>query len=218
MTEINCWNQIGVAGDKSCEKLAALVHCRNCEVYAGAAQRSLQRPVDDAYRSGWAAQLRQPVARADTSDTSALAFRIGREWLALPTAMLSQVAPQAPTHRLPHRAGIGLAGIVNVGGKLMPAISLAALLGVDERDAPARTGRHTFARLLVVLWEDQAYALPVADLYGIVRYAAKDLTPPAATINRGLDRYLVGVTRRDDMYIGVLDAALIGNQMTRLLR
>lgn len=218
MNANDCWNQIGVAGDKSCDKLAPVVHCRNCDVYAGAAQRNLQRPVGDAYRAEWAALLRQPNAGRDTSDTAALAFRIGREWLALPTAMVSEVAPQAPAHRLPHRGGNALAGIVNVGGKLMPAISLAALLGIDERDAPARTGRHTFARLLVVDWEDQAFALPVADLYGIVRYASKGLTPPAATINRGLERYLLGVTSRDDMHIGVLDASLIGHQMTRLLR
>lgn len=218
MNETSCWNEIGVAGDKSCGKLAPVVHCRNCNVYAGAAQRNLQRPVGEAYRAEWAALLRQPVAAGDTSDMSALAFRIGREWLALPTAMVSQVAPQAPPHRLPHRGGNGLAGIVNVGGKLVPAISLAALLGIDERDAPARTGRHTFARLLVVDWENQSFALPVADLYGIVRYASAGLTPPAATINRGLERFLLGVASREDMHIGVLDASLIGHQMTRLLR
>lgn len=218
MNETNCWNVIGVAGDKSCEKLAPIVHCRNCDVYAGAAQRSLQRPVDENYRAEWAAQLRQPVAAADSSDTSALAFRIGREWLALPTAMVSQVAPQAPAHRLPHRGANGLAGIVNVGGKLMPAISLAALLGIDERDAPAKAGRHTFARLMVVDWEGQSFALPVADLDGIVRFASGSLTPPAATINRGLERFLLGVAGREDMHIGVLDASLIGHHMTRLLR
>jgi chemotaxis-related protein WspD len=218
MSDIGCWNEIGVAGDKSCDKLAPLVHCRNCDVYADAALRNLQRPAGDAYRAEWAAVLRQPLAQADTSDTSALAFRIGREWLALPTAMVAQVAPEAPAHRLPHRGGNGLAGIVNVGGKLMPAISLAAMLGLDERDAPAREGRHTFARLLVAEWEGQTFALPVADLYGIVRYASRSLTAPAATINRGFERYLLGVTSRADMHIGVLDASLIGHQMTRLLR
>ena len=218
MNDMGCWNQIGVAGDKSCGKLAPLVHCRNCEVYADAALRNLQRPAGDAYRAEWAALLRQPLARADTSDTSALAFRIGREWLALPTAMVAQVAPQATAHRLPHRGGSGLAGIVNVGGKLMPAVSLAAMLDLDERDAPAREGRHTFARLLVVEWEGRTFALPVADLYGIVRYASTGLTAPAATINRGVERYLLGVTSLGDMHVGVLDASLIGHQMTRLLR
>ncbi|HBP1772226.1 TPA: chemotaxis protein CheW, partial [Pseudomonas aeruginosa] len=33
----DCWNRIGVHGDKSCERLAEHVHCRNCEVYAAAA-------------------------------------------------------------------------------------------------------------------------------------------------------------------------------------
>ena len=67
-----CWNLTGVAGDKSCSKLEAAVHCRNCDVYAGAAQRSLQRPVDAGYRAEWAARLRQPVAAPDvTGRTSA---------------------------------------------------------------------------------------------------------------------------------------------------
>lgn len=218
MTDAACWNLTGVAGDKSCGKLEAAVHCRNCDVYAVAAQRNLQRPVGEDYRAEWAAQLRQSVATPDATDTSALAFRIGREWLALPTAMVLQVAPEAPNHRLPHRAAPGLAGIVNVGGKLTPAVSLASLIGIDECDAPARAGRHTFARLLVVGWDGQSFALPVADLYGVVRYAAGGLTPPAATINRGLERWLVGVTTHADMHIGVLDAPLIGQQMTRLLR
>lgn len=213
-----CWNTTGVAGDKSCAKLEAAVHCRNCDVYAGAAQRSLQRPVGENYRASWAEQLRQPLAPPDATDTSALAFRIGREWLALPTAMVLQVAPEAPRHRLPHRAMPGLAGIVNVGGKLTPAVSLADMIGIDKGDAPARAGRHTFARLLVVGWDGRSFALPVADLYGIVRYAASGLTPPAATINRGLERWLVGVATHDNMHIGVLDAPLIGQQMTRLLR
>ena len=40
MNDTGCWNLIGVAGDKSCDKLAPIVHCRTCDVYAGAAQRS----------------------------------------------------------------------------------------------------------------------------------------------------------------------------------
>jgi len=35
----DCWNRIGVFGDKSCPQLERHIHCRNCEVYG--AQRSL---------------------------------------------------------------------------------------------------------------------------------------------------------------------------------
>ncbi len=217
----DCWNSIGVAGDQSCPKLAAAIHCRNCDVYAGAAQRNLQRPVDAGYREHWAALLRQGVEQRAVADCAALVFRIGREWLALPAACIDSVAPEAPGHRLPHRGAGGLLGVVNVGGKLYPQISLATMLGIGQEGAGAvgaASGRHTFARLVVMRWEGQAFALPVADLHGIVRYAAAGLGAPAATINKGLVRYLTGVLTDAGLHIGVLDAPLLGHQMARLLR
>lgn len=214
----DCWNRIGVSGDQSCEKLVRHVHCRNCEVYAGAAQRNLQRPVDDGYREQWAAHFRQPQQAGVRDDSAALVFRIGREWLALPAAIIDSVAPQAASHRLPHRGGAGLLGVVNVGGKLLPSIALETLLGIDTSDTPKAAGRHTFARLIVMRWEEQAFALPVADLHGIVRYPASTLAAPAATINKGLVRFLDGVLSEAGMHIGVLDAPLVAHQMARLLR
>ncbi|MBV6325319.1 chemotaxis protein CheW [Duganella violaceipulchra] len=214
----DCWNRIGVVGDQSCEKLEQAVHCRNCEVYAAAAQRNLQRVVGDDYKKDWAAHFRQAAAGTQQLDASCLVFRIGREWLSLPTKMFVSVAQQAKPHRLPHRAEGGLSGIVNVGGTLYPCMSLAALLGIDDNEGEAATGRHTFARLLLTQWEDQAYALPVADLHGILRYATASVQAPAATINKGLSRFLSGVIAHEDMHIGVLDAALIGYQLARVLR
>ena len=214
----DCWNRIGVLGDQSCPVLQEVIHCRNCAVYAASAQRKLQRPVSAGYREEWAAQLRQPRDLTVRADSAVLAFRIGREWLALPASMIDSVAPVARGHRLPHRTVPGLLGVVNVGGKLLPSISLGRLLGVDESEAAAGSGRHVFARLVVVRWESQAFALPVADLHGLVRYVERDLGASAATMNKGLVRYLAGVLTDAGKHIGVLDAALVGHQMTRLLR
>jgi chemotaxis-related protein WspD len=214
----DCWNRIGVIGDQSCEKLVQNVHCRNCEVYAGAAQRNLQREVGDDYKKDWAAYFRQADSGAHVLDASCMVFRIGREWLSLPTSILVSVAPQAKPHRLPHRDGRGLSGIVNVGGTLYPCMALAALLGIDEREGQSATNRHTFARMLLAQWDGQAYALPVADLHGILRYASAAVQAPAATINKGLSRFLSGVISHEDMHIGVLDASLIGYQLARILR
>ena len=213
----DCWNHIGVAGDQSCPKLAAVIHCRNCDVYADAAQRNLRRPVGAEYREHWAAQLRQSLDARASADSAALVFRVGREWLALPAASIDSVAPEAPVHRLPHRSAGALQGVVNVGGKLHPQISLATLLGIGH-EALEVSGRHTFARLVVMQCEGQSFALPVADLHGIVRYARATLGAPAATINKGLVRYLTGVLTEAGMYIGVLDAPLLCHQMARLLR
>ncbi|MET3134326.1 chemotaxis-related protein WspD [Oxalobacteraceae bacterium GrIS 1.11] len=217
-TIIDCWNKIGVVGDQSCPKLVQHIHCRNCEVYAGAARRNLQRPVAPDYQREWALHFRQPAAVADPADSSALVFRVGREWLALPTRIFASVAPQARPHALPHRSSAALLGVVNVGGQLYPCMSLAGLLGIDEHAGTPARGRHTFARLLLPQWDEQVYALPVAELHGIVRYAAGALQTPAATINKGLSRYLSGVLSRQDLHIGCLDQALIGHQLAKALR
>jgi chemotaxis-related protein WspD len=214
----DCWNSIGVRGDQSCVKLATHIHCRNCEVYAEAAQRNLQRPVDAAYRAAWAAELRQPLAVRSDTDAAALVFRIGAEWLALPTAMVVQVAPLAPVHRLPHRTTEALLGVVNAGGKLMPAIALGQLLGIDAGAAPPVRGRQTFARLLIIRSDGQQFALPVADLDDIVHYRRAALHLPAATINQGLTHYLRGVLAHRDLRVGLLDPAQLGPALARMLR
>jgi chemotaxis-related protein WspD len=217
-TITDCWNRIGVRGDHSCALLEQHVHCRNCGVYGQAAQQNLQRMVGEGYQREWAEHFRQPAETDTRYDSSSLVFRVGDEWLALPTSMFVLVAPHALPHRLPHRGARGLAGIVNVGGKLYPCIALADLLDISATQTTPRTGRHTFARLLLVQWEQQAYALPVADLHGIVRYASASVQAPAATINKGLQRYLTGVIAYQDMMIGCLDAGLLGHQFARSLR
>ncbi|MRV72460.1 chemotaxis protein CheW [Duganella sp. FT92W] len=217
-TITDCWNRIGVRGDHSCELLQQHIHCRNCGVYAHAAQLNLQRAVGDDYQRSWAEHFSQPAGGDVLHDSSGMVFRIGDEWLALPTSMFVLVAPQALPHRLPHRNARGLAGVVNVGGKLYPCIALADLLGIAAVQTTPRTGRHTFARLLLVQWEQQSYALPVSDLHGIVRYASATVQAPAATINKGLQRFLTGVISHDGMMIGCLDAGLLGHQFARSLR
>ncbi|MES2076447.1 MAG: chemotaxis protein CheW [Pseudomonadota bacterium] len=216
----DCWNRIGVAGDQSCPKLPAHIHCRNCEVYADAAQRNLQRPVDADYQREWAEHFRQPLRDDAALDASRLVFRLGREWLALPTAQFVTVAPHTRPHRLPHRDGRELLGVVNVGGTLHPCLSLAALLGIDESEllADAEQGRHIFPRLLLLRWNEQTFAVPAADLHGIVRHAGAALQAPAATINKGLARYLAGVLSHGGMHIGCLDAELVGQHLARVLR
>jgi chemotaxis-related protein WspD len=216
--QAGCWSRIGIAGDQSCERLAQHVHCRNCEVYAGSAQRNLDRPVSAEYLRDWAAHFREPEAGHVRQDRSAVIFRIGREWLSLPTEVFVEVAPIAQPHRIPHRNARGLRGVVNVNGTLYPCVGLAELFGMDEEEGAARRGRHTFPRLLLVQWEDQAFALPAADLYGIVRYAEAEVQAAPTTINKGLLRYLNGVLAHEDMQVGCLDAGLVGHQLARTLR
>ena len=57
----DCWNRIGVNGDRTCPELEEHVHCRNCPVFAGAARGFFDRRAPEGYLAEWAELLGRPV-------------------------------------------------------------------------------------------------------------------------------------------------------------
>lgn len=215
----DCWNSsIGLRGDRSCEKLAEYVHCRNCPVYTDGARTIMQRALPADYRRDWATQFAVPQPPPRITDQSVLVFRIGCEWLGLPARLCVSVAEMTAAHRLPHRSSPILTGIVSVKGKLYPCMSLAALMAVGAEDTSRQSGRHVYPRLLVMKLGPHEFALPVQALHGVHRHAASDLLAPPATVNQTVHRYLTGVLNIDGMKVGCLDAELVGYQLAGELK
>lgn len=162
----DCWNRIGIHGSKTCPLLERHVHCRNCEVYAAAATRLLDR-----YALFQAPQDTAPVPRDDTVGRAMLLLRLGEEWLALATACLAQILPLQPVHSLPHQRSQALRGVVNVRGALVPCLCLAHLLQVEVQAGPA-TGPRAMPRMMILSAPGGMVAMPVDEIDGIHRLAA----------------------------------------------
>ena len=143
----DCWNRIGIGGDRSCPELKLHVHCRNCPVFGSAAKTFFDRSAPPGYLEGWTSWLartdEQAVPVATTADADpdtpgiqkeagVLIFRLDQEWLAFRTRTVVEVALPRPVHRIPHRAHANLSGLVNLRGQLQLCFSLHALLGVHE--------------------------------------------------------------------------------------
>ncbi|AYG43775.1 chemotaxis protein CheW [Pseudomonas sp. Leaf58] len=159
----DCWNRIGVHGDKQCPLLPRHVHCRNCEVYAAAATRLLDRY---ALMQEHQAAVALPVE--ENTGRSMLLFRLGEEWLALATACLAEIAPLQAVHSLPHQRSRLLQGVANVRGALVPCLSLADLLGVQASGAEQRGGR-ALPRMLILAAEGGPVVMAVEEIDGIHR-------------------------------------------------
>src|SRR4051794_25736525 len=95
---VDCWNRIGVWGDRSCPELANVVHCHNCPVFASAGRRFLDAPSPEGYLEEWTQRLAAPVEEQGQARWSVLSFRIGEEWLALPVSVLVEVTPPRTVH------------------------------------------------------------------------------------------------------------------------
>ncbi|MDT8907137.1 MULTISPECIES: chemotaxis protein CheW [Pseudomonas] len=158
----DCWNRIGVLGDKSCPLLAEHIHCRNCSVYSAAATRLLDRY---ALRQDDREQVHAPVD-SDVVTRSLLMFRLGEEWLALTTRSLVEVAPLQPIHSLPHQRSRALLGVANVRGALVACLSLVQLLDLEPGSAAASGGR-IMPRMLIVAAQGGPVVMPVDEVDGI---------------------------------------------------
>jgi chemotaxis-related protein WspD len=214
----DCWNRIGVYGDRSCTRLDVHAHCRNCEVFGIAAGDVMRRALPTGYLEDWSTHFAQPKEQPRTLDRAVLVFRIGAEWLALPTAMALAATNPVQARRLPHCGDPVLLGIVNLRGALTPCLSLARLLQIDEAAAPEHPGVRVYPRTLAVRFAQLDAALPVSELLGVHRYAAGDLEPPPAAVARAVPRYVTAVLKVGERRVGCLDAELLGQQLARHLK
>jgi chemotaxis-related protein WspD len=206
----DCWNRIGVHGDRSCPELARVGHCHNCPVFAAAGRQFLDAPSPEGYLEEWTARLAEPEAASAGALLAALVFRIGDEWLALPVGVLVEVTPPRPVHRIPFRGGL-LAGLVNVRGELHLSVRLDQLLGITRSggdEGPASDGRRTGPpRLLVVRHAGDAWAFPADEVDGVQRFPSADLAGVPPTLARSAARFARGVFRHQGRAVGYLDEA-----------
>jgi chemotaxis-related protein WspD len=207
----DCWNQIGVSGDGSCPELAKVIHCRNCPVYAAGGRSLLEREPPADYLREWTQALAEVKDEDQTEDTlSVLIFRLGREWLALPTRVCQEVAELRPIHTLPHRSGPVLLGLVNIRGQIRLCVSLRELLGLEPAEDSGRRQDHKNSRCLVVIGgaSDQ-WVILIDELYGIQRVHLSAVREAPVTVAKAAPRLTKGVIDWQDKGLGYLDDELV---------
>lgn len=199
-----CWQSIGVEGDQSCPELRRHVHCHNCPVYSAAAVQFLDRPIAPDYRREWTEHFAREKGIATPAKTSAVIFRIGPEWLALPTQAFQEIAQRRTLHSLPHRRHGVVIGIVNVRGELLLCAALDRLLGLQTAPHLKRS-RLIFDRLLVADWSGQRFTFPVDEVHGVHRFHQFDLREAPATVGRSGLNCTIGVFPWRHFTVGFLD-------------
>jgi chemotaxis-related protein WspD len=203
-----CWREIGIAGDHSCPELLTHVHCSNCPVYSDAAARFLVRELPEDYRRQKTLETSVARQRGRPHDASAVAFRLGPEWLSLPTSVFAAVGQRCPIHALPHRRGSLVIGLANVRGQLLVCVSLSTVLGIDPSATPTHTGGAAMrARLLVVDSDRGRLAFPVDEVHGVVRYPSESVRElPTIAMNAGA-RFATGTVAWETRALPLLDHA-----------
>jgi len=210
----DCWNRIGVQGDKSCAELRSHVHCRNCPVFEQGARILLDRPAPAGYVKEWTHFLARPKeAEAGFTDT-AMVFRIGPEWLALHARLCVEIVSMRPIRRVPHRSDRMLMGLTSVRGELLLCFSLANLLGLAP-SAPADSP--SLPRLLVTRKDRFSLAFPVDEVLGLQRYHRDAEQAIPATVAHADPQFSRGMLAAHGRMIGLLDDERVFHALANVL-
>jgi len=222
----DCWNRIGVAGDRSCPELETHIHCRNCSIYAGAARTFFDRPAPEGYLAEWTDWLATAAAPGEDPEDDAssairgevvslLIFRLKGEWLAVASRAVAEVTTTRPVHRIPHRSNEILTGLVNLRGQLQLFISLRGLLGIEKDGEPkpevVNEGASALTapkpRLIVLRDREhsETWVFPADEVLGIHRVARARLSEVPATLANPAVSYSQAILPWEGKSVGFLD-------------
>jgi chemotaxis signal transduction protein len=221
----DCWNRIGVHGDRSCPELPPHIHCRNCPAFSAAARIILDVPAPADSRQVATEHFARP-AEAEVGHSpgdqmqSVMVFRLRAEWYAIHTAVCQEIAAVRPIHSLPHRRDAAVLGVVNVHGGLLACVSLAAILGATARTEATPTQsrrRAAVPRMLVARRAAAAVVFPVDEVEGFARFRARDLRDVPATVAHARASYTRALVPLGDRLAGLLDVQLLFSAVERAL-
>jgi chemotaxis-related protein WspD len=210
-----CWQEIGMAGDRSCEALSRYVHCRNCPDYSSLGRTLLDQEMAADYRHDLSEDLARAASAAVEDAVSVLVFRAASEWFALPSLVFQEVAPYQKAYVLPFRSGALLAGLVNVNGELLLCVSLATALGIPAGEKAAPGGK---PRLCVVRTGRERFAFAVDEILGVRRISAGLLQPVPATLAKSPSAQVTSCFKLDGRNVGMIDEKRLFNSLDRSLR
>ena len=206
----DCWNKIGVRGDKSCPELARHSHCRNCPNYSAAAATLLDRELAGPAAAVATSHFAETAPAGDADTQSAVIFRVGAEWFAVSTLLLDEIVSVRAIHSLPHRRNPALLGLANVRGELVTCVSIARLLFGEAAPLPQ-------GRLIVMRHASGRLAFPVDEVQHTHRYRPDELTPVPPTVAKSASAFTRGLLPWCERIVGCLDERLLLDALNRSL-
>ncbi len=213
---IDCWNHIGVEGDRSCDRLATVLHCRNCEVYSTAGRSLLEREVSiaDIAESTQAIASQSAVDRLKSNEEtlSLIVFRLGNERFAFSVRSLQEVIHPSAIHTLPHRSNEVFLGLVSIRGEILLCASLRQFLGLDA----ANKVRPDAERMLVVGVDQRKWVFPIEEVDGIYRFSLSDIREAPIVITRA-NTYTQGILDWNTQKVSYLNAERLTDRLDREL-
>lgn len=184
------------------------------------ASHLFEKKPDEDYVRESTESLRQPFLFREGADKlSVLVFRLGVEWLALPTIYLKEVTQRRVVHSIPHRASPILKGIVNLNGELKLYVSLHELLQIDLPKEQEK-GRLAYQRnrMMAIAKDGELWVFPVDEIDGIYYGDVLKIENVPVNVIKSSVNFIKGIIKLRNKGIGLLDDELLFTSLKRSIQ
>lgn len=215
----DCWNQIGVMGDRSCGELKAVIHCHDCPIYASVGDSLLEREPPLNYIDEWINILAETTTEVEGSNGAILSaeaaisimiFRLGNQKLAMPVRILQEITHPCLIQPLPHRSNDLFLGLVNIRGETLLCASLNHLLNLETpKTAIATAQTESTKRMMVAGQREEKWVFPVDEVYGTYRFHLTELRDAPVVITKAAESFTHGVIHWESEKVNYLDSELL---------
>jgi chemotaxis-related protein WspD len=165
------------------------------------------RPPRENYIEEWTAFVAKDKAIVTPLKKSVVIFRLQREWFALSTLALVEVAENRIIRKVPHhRTRVLLLGIVNLRGQLQPCISMHRLLGIESVQIEVSTEKKlAIGRLLAISKDHDVWVFPVEEVFGVFHCNMDEMENTPVTVVRSKGNYIKGLLNFLSFKVAFLD-------------
>jgi chemotaxis-related protein WspD len=215
----DCWNKIGVWGNRTCGELKKVIHCRNCIVYSSAAAQLLGAELPEDYLGRWTTHFATEPEVESRQLQAALIFRIGAEWLAMSPTNLQEIAEGRPIHSVPRGRSNTLLGLANIRGELLVCLALDRVLGLEKTGSEKSSSKRAIYRRMVVAGcHGSRFVFPVEEVHGIHWFNPNELKEVPSTVTKAQTAYFRGILIWQNKSVGCLDDRLLFNMLNESLK
>ncbi|MBW1732914.1 MAG: chemotaxis protein CheW [Deltaproteobacteria bacterium] len=218
--EERCWKRIGVWGKEEprCPLLEEVIHCRNCELFTRAGRNLLERELPAQYGDEWGRVLLKEKSEEPLGSFPVVTFRVGKEWLALPAGIFSEIIDRVPFHTVPHRRSDVLLGVVNVHGEIQICVSLKHLLGLEDEPHRDEDPGKSQDRMMVVEKDGDVWVFPVEEIHGIHRVRPDLFQNLPVTLSKSKAAFTRDIFEWESGHVALLDDEFLFYNLKRSLQ
>jgi len=180
-----------------------------------AVEELLSIPGNSNYLNEWNHLLAQPEEKFRVIDeVPVVIFRLGYQWLALPTHVIDEITEMRKVHSIPHRTNKILLGVVNLRGQLELCVSMHSLLGITECVAENRIST-LYSRMLSIRHDKTQWIFKADEVYGIYRFPMDSLQQIPVTAFKSNVSHLKGIFEWGEIKVGLINEELLIQHLRR---